>query len=191
MTEKDTLGKIDLTSDFYTVTQNLVRNKYTVKNSDGEEILQAKQKMFKMKEEFPFIDPDGNTVFTVKAKRRLDIAGDYGLIDEETGENIATLEKEFSILTHNWKIKDPEKDALMATIESRGRIMGLLRSLVSLLEFLPHKYTIYNSDRDEIGEIRGKFSLKDRYEIEIGELGKIPREAIIAAAISVDALEGE
>ncbi|PSG99282.1 MAG: hypothetical protein BRC29_04110 [Nanohaloarchaea archaeon SW_7_43_1] len=191
MKDEHTLGKIDLTDDFYTVTQNLVRNKYTVKNSDGEEILQAKQKMFKMKEEFPFTDPDGNTVFTVKAERRLDIAGDYGVVDEETGENIVTLEKEFSILTHNWKIKDPEKDTLMATIESRGRIMGLLRSLMSLLEFLPHKYTIYNSDRDEIGEIREKFSLKDRYEIEIGELGKIPREAIIAAAISVDALEGE
>lgn len=191
MTDKDSLGKIDLTDNFYTVKQNLVRNKYTVKNSEGKEILQAKQKMFKMKEEFPFTDPEGNTVFTVKAKRRLDIAGDYGIIDEESGETIAVLEKQFSILTHNWKIKDPETDALMATIESRGKIFGLLKSLVDILQFLPLKYTIYNSDRDQIGEIREKFTFRDKYEIEIGELGNIPRESIIAAAISVDALEGE
>jgi uncharacterized protein YxjI len=191
MADKDLLGKIDFTDDNYTVKQNLVRNKYKVYNSAGEEVLGAKQKLFKMKEEFPFTDPDGNVVFRIKAKRRLDIAGDYGIIDEATGDTIAILTKEFSILTHNWRIKDPETDGLIASIESRGKAMGLLRSLIDFAEFIPHKYTIYNSDRDEIGKIKGKWSLKDKYEVEIGELGNIPREAVIAAAVTVDALEGE
>jgi uncharacterized protein YxjI len=191
MKEEDLLKNIDFSDDNYTVKQNLVRNKYTVRNSKGEKILGAKQKMFKMKEEFPFTDPDGNVVFRIKAKRRLDIAGDYGIIDEATGETIAVLTKEFSILTHNWKIKDPETDGLIASIESRGKVMGLLRSLVDLAQFIPHKYTIYSADRDEIGKIQGKWSLKDKYEVELGELGNIPREAVIAAAVTVDALEGE
>lgn len=191
MVEEDLIKNIDFSEDNYTVKQNLVRNKYAVYNSGGEKILGAKQKLFKMKEEFPFTDPDGNVVFRIKAERRLDIAGDYGIIDEETGETVAVLTKEFSILTHNWKIKDPDTDGLIASIESRGKAMGLLRSLIDLAEFIPHKYTIYNADRDVIGKIEGKWSLKDKYVVELGELGNVPREALVAAAVTVDALEGE
>ncbi|MFQ3275560.1 MAG: hypothetical protein ACI9SF_000712, partial [Candidatus Nanohaloarchaea archaeon] len=41
------------------------------------------------------------------------------------------------------------------------------------------------------GKIKGKWSLKDKYEVALGELGNIPREAVISAAVTVDALEGE
>lgn len=191
MKDSDLIKGIDFSDDKYTVKQSWVRNKYAVYNSAGEKILGAKQKLFKMKEEFPFTDPDGNVVFRIKAKRRLDIAGDYGIIDEETGETVAVLTKQFSILTHNWKIKDPDTDGLIATIESRGKIWGLLRSLIELLDFIPHKYTIYNADRDEIGKIQGKWSLKDKYTVELGELGNVPKEAVVASAVTIDALEGE
>lgn len=191
MADQDLLKNIDFSDNEYTVNQSLVRNKYAVYNSSGEKILGAKQKLFRMKEEFPFTDADGNVVFRIKAKRRLDIAGDYGIVDEETGETIAILTKEFSILTHNWKIKDPETDGLIASIESRGKVMGLLRSLIGLAQLIPHRYTIYNADRDEIGKIQGKWSIRDKYSVELGELGKVPREAVIASAVTVDALEGE
>jgi len=191
MTDEDLLKNIDFSDDNYTVKQSLGRNKYAEYDSSGEKILGAKQKMFKMKEEFPFTDPEGNVVFRIKAKRRLDIAGDYGIVDEETGETVAVLGKEFSLLTHNWKIKDPETDGLIATIESRGKLMGALRSLSSLANIIPHKYTIYNADRDEIGKISGKLSLKDTYKVELGELGRVPKEAVVAAAVTIDALEGE
>lgn len=188
MTE-EILERIDLSDDNYTVKQSFIRNKYAVYNSDGVKVIGAKQKLFKMKEEFPFTDSEGNVIFRIKAKRRLDIAGDYGIIDEETGSTIAILTKEFSILKHNWKIKDPDTEALLATIESRGKMVGLIRTLSDIADFLPHKYTIYNSDRDEIGKIKGKWSLKDTYSIELGELGKVPREAVITAACTIDALE--
>ena len=188
MTE-DILGKIDFSDDNYTVKQSFIRNKYAVYNSDGEKIIGAKQKLFKMKEDFPFTDSEGNVIFRVKAKRRLDIAGDYGIIDEETGETIAILTKEFSILKHIWRIKDPDTEALLATIESRSKVIGAIRTLSDLADFLPHKYTIYNSERDQIGEIKGKWSLRATYDIELGELGKVPRKAVITAACTIDALE--
>mgnify|MGYP006934450932 CR=1 FL=1 len=191
MKDEDLLKNIDFSDDNYTVKQSLVRNKYKVMDSSGEKILGAKQKMFKMKEEFPFTDAEGNVVFRIKAQRRMDISGDYGIVDEATGETVAVLRKEFSLLTHNWKIKDPETDGLIASIESRGKLMGLLRSFSGLANIIPHKYTIYNADRDEIGKIKGKLSLKDTYSVGLGELGKVPREAVVAAAVTIDALEGE
>lgn len=189
MSEQDLLKRIDFSDNNYTVKQSFIRNKYAVYNSSGEKVIGAKQKLFKMKEEFPFTDPEGNVVFRIKAKRRLDIAGDYGVIDEETGETIATLTKEFSIFNHVWRIKDPETDGLIATIESRAKIVGLLRTFSDIADFLPHKYTIYNADRDEIGKIKGKWSLRDTYDVELGELGKVPKEAVVAAAVTIDALE--
>lgn len=167
MTE-ELIKDIDFSDDKYTVKQSFVRNKYAVYNSRDEQILGAKQKLFKMKEEFPFTDPEGNVAFRIMAKRRLDISGDYGIVDEETGKTVSVLSKEFSIFKHKWKIKDPETDGLLATIESRGKIMGALRSLSGLFELIPHRYTIYNADRDQIGEIKGHFSLRDSYTVNIG-----------------------
>ena len=185
------ISRVDLEDDRYEVKQPAIRNKYVVRNSVGDVVLRGKQKMFKMKEEFPFTDAEGNVVFRIKAQRRMDISGDYGIVDEATGETVAVLRKEFSLLTHNWKIKDPETDGLIASIESRGKLMGLLRSFSGLANIIPHKYTIYNADRDEIGKIKGKLSLKDTYSVGLGELGKVPREAVVAAAVTIDALEGE
>ena len=189
MTEEDLLERITFDDDRYLVRQSFIRNKYAVYDSENSLVLRAKQKMFKMKEEFPFTDADGNVVFRIKAKRRMDIAGDYGIVDEETGETVAVLTKEFSLLTHNWKIKDAETDGLLASIESRGKMMGLLRSLTDLAKIIPYKYRIYNADRDEIGSIKGRWSLRDEYDVELGELGNVPREAVVAAAVTVDALE--
>ena len=58
------IANIDLSDDYYTIEQSLFRNKYKVTDSEGEVVLKGKQKMLKMKEEFPFVDEDGEEVFT-------------------------------------------------------------------------------------------------------------------------------
>lgn len=182
------LSRIDLTDNKYTLKQKAVRNAYTLYDSTGEEILSTKQKLFKMKEEFPFTDPEGNEIFTVKAENIMDIAGDYAITDSETGEKIAILKKDFTIFIHSWKIQDTEGNNL-ALIQSRGKLFGLLRSISDIAQLLPHKYTIEDSSGKQTGTIQGKFSLRDKYEIELEE-GIQNKEAIIAAAITIDALEG-
>jgi hypothetical protein len=77
-----------------------------------------------------------------------------------------------------------------AEIESRSALVEFLRGLVGLFALLPHKYTIETPDGGHIGSIEGKFSIRDRYDIKIDDPGDIPKEAIVAAAIAVDALEG-
>jgi uncharacterized protein YxjI len=182
------LSRIDFSDNTYTVKQKAVRNAYRVYNSAGEEILNTKQKLFKMKEEFPFKDPEGNEVFTVKAENVMDIAGDYAITDPETGKKIAILKKDFTILVHSWRIEDTEGN-LIGHVESRGKVFGLLRALSDIFQLLPHRYTIEDGEGQQIGTIEGQFSFRDRYEINLeGEIQK--KEAILAAAITIDALEG-
>jgi uncharacterized protein YxjI len=124
----------------------------------------------------------------VKAEKVLDIAGDYALIDSESGEKFAVLKKNFTLLTHSWEIQSTDKKTL-ATVTSRGKVFGLLRSLHELMELLPHKYTIEDADGAQIGSIEERFSLRDRYDITVDK-GVEGREAIIAAVAVIDALEG-
>jgi uncharacterized protein YxjI len=183
------LSRIDFSDNSYTVKQRAVRNAYKVYNSTDEEVLQTKQKLFKMKEEFPFKDPEGNDVFSVKAENIMDIAGDYVITDSETGEKIAVLKKNFSVFVHSWEIEDGEGQSI-ASIESRGKIFGVVRTLSDIADLLPHKYSIRSPHGNEIGEIKQSFTLiKDRYEIELNE-GIENKEVILAAAITIDALEG-
>jgi uncharacterized protein YxjI len=182
------LSRIDFSDNRYKVKQKAVRNAYKVYNSAGDEVLRTKQKLFKMKEEFPFLDPDGNEVFNVKAQQIMDVAGDYAITDSATGEEIAVLKKDFTLLIHSWQIHD-RNNVKIASITSRGKAFGLLRSLSEIFELLPHKYTIEDENGKEIGRIEEKFSLRDRYTVTLEE-GVEHKEAILAAAITIDALEG-
>lgn len=188
--EADVIGGIDLDGEEYTVEQSLVRNKYKVYGPDGDLVLKSKQKLFKMKEEFPFQDADGNVVFRVKAEGILDVAGDYTITDEATEEPIAVLGKNFTLFKHVWKVRSPDDERLLATISSGSTIVEVLRSISSLFNLIPHTYTIEGPDGEDLGSIEGQFSLRDRYTIHLGDTGEVPREAMVAACVAIDALEG-
>jgi uncharacterized protein YxjI len=187
---QDLIAGVDLTDDEYHVTQSLIRNKFKVTDTDGNLVLRAKQKLFKMKEEFPFVDGDVNELFTVKAAKVLDIAGDYSILEAGSEDPVAILEKKFTFFKHEWTVKDPETDEVWAEIESRSSLVEALRAISGIFALIPHKYTIETPDGDHVGSIEGQFSIRDRYVIRIDDSGDIPREAIVAAAIAVDALEG-
>lgn len=188
----DVIAGVDLTDDEYTVRQKLIRNKYRVYDRNDDLVLKAKQKLLKMREEFPFRDADDNEVFEIKAEGVFDFAGDY-VITTADDEPLAVLDKNFTLLVHKWKIRDPESERLLARIESRGAVVELLRNIpyVSLVtQLIPHKYTIEDADGNQIGEIEGQISLHDEYEIRVGDTGGVPKEAVVAGAIAIDALEG-
>lgn len=183
------IGGVALDDDTYTVEQSHFRNKYKVYDSTGNLVLTSKQKMFKMKEEFPFHDADGNVVFRVKAKNVFDVAGDYVLVDERSGEPVVVLDKNFTFFHHRWTIRLPDGTEI-AEVASRSALLEALRSLVDVLSFLPHKYSITTPEGDSIGEIEGHFSLRDKYDVRIHDAGSLPKTALVAGAIAIDALEG-
>ncbi|MEF8776191.1 MAG: hypothetical protein V5A43_06775 [Haloarculaceae archaeon] len=184
------IAAIDLTDDAYTVEQNLIRNKYRAYDSNGDVVLRAKQKMFKLKEEFPFVDPDGNDAFTVKAAGMLDIAGNYVIHDSETGEELVVLDNDFSYFQDSWTIRDADDGARVARIDSRGAGITLIRKLVPFGEWLPHKYEITDTAGNHVGTVEGEFSLKDRYQITIDDASQVPKEPVVAAAMVIDAIQG-
>jgi len=180
---------VDFTDTRYTVEQSLVRNKYKAMDSDGNTVLRGKQKMFKMKEEFPFSDGDGADVFTVRAGGVVDVAGSYVLSDAQTGEDVVVLDNDFSVFRDTWKIRDADTEAVLAEINSRGALITLARNNLPFGHLIPHKYEITDSDGRHVGRIDGQFSMRDRYEIELDDTSTVPKEPILAAAMVIDAIQ--
>jgi len=181
---------LDLTDDSYTVEQSLIRNKYKAMDEAGNVVVRGKQKMLKMKEEFPFTDADGDDVFTVKAGGIIDVAGNYVLTDSQTGEELVILDNDYSIMQDTWKIRDARDERKIAQIDSRGALVTLARNIVPFGSWIPHKYEITDIDGNHVGNIDGQLSLKDRYEITIDDASSVPKEPIIAAAMVIDAIQG-
>ena len=180
---------IELSDDQYTVEQSLIRNKYKALDADGDVVLRGKQELFELKEQFPFIDADGEEVFTVKAGSVIDVAGDYLLTDARTGEDLVVLNNDFSLLQDTWTVRDPDHDGALARIDSRGALVTLARHYVPFGNWIPHKYEITDPEGDHVGTVAGQFSLRDRYEIDIDDASDVPKEPIVAAAMVIDAIQ--
>ena len=185
------ISTVDLDDDRYEVKQSAIRNKYVVRDSAGNVVLRGKQKLFKMKEEFPFVTGDGEDAFTVKAGGIMDVAGNYAITDSGTGEEVVVLDEDFSLFVENWTIRDPDTGAALATIRSKSKPLAALRHLVSVANLIPNKYEIFDADGDHVGDIEGQFSLRDTYTVSIDDASTVPKEAVVAAACILDALENK
>jgi uncharacterized protein YxjI len=183
------ISGLDLTGNEYRVEQSLIRSKYKAMDSAGNTILRGKQKMFKMKEEFPFKDPQGNEVLRVKASGIVDVAGDYVLSDARTDEELIILDNDFSILQDVWKIRDAATEAKLAEITSRGAAVMLARHYIPFGALIPHKYEITDAAGNHVGNINGQLSFRDKYDITIDDASNVPKESIVAAAMVIDAIQ--
>ncbi|GAB3697034.1 LURP-one-related/scramblase family protein [Halorubrum pallidum] len=185
------ISTVALDGDRYEVKQSAIRNKYTVRDGTGSVVLRGKQKLFKLKEEFPFVTGDGEDAFTVKAGGIMDVAGNYAIRDAGTGEEVVVLDEEFSLFVENWTVRDPDTGAPLATIRSKNKLLSALRHLVGLANLVPNKYEIVDADGGHVGDIEGKFSLRDAYTVTIDDASDVPKEAVVAAACILDALENK
>jgi uncharacterized protein YxjI len=180
---------LDLQDDSYTVEQSLVRNKYRAVDDDGEVVLRGKQKLFKMREELPFTDGAGNDVFTVTAGGIVDVAGNYALTDDQTGEEVVVLDNDFSVLQDTWTVRDPEDGTALARLESRGALYTLARHYLPLGFLIPHRYEITDPEGGHVGTVQAHVSLRDRYDISVDDASDVPTEPIVATAMVIDAIQ--
>jgi len=185
------ISTVDLDDDRYEVKQSMIRNKYVVRDSAGDVVLRGKQKMFKMKEEFPFVTGDDEDAFSVKAGSIMDIAGNYTITDSGTGEEVVVLDEDYSLFVENWTIRDPDTGEALATIKSKNKLLSALRHLFSAANLVPNKYEIFDANGGHVGDIEGKFSMRDAYTVTIDDASDVPKEAVIAAACILDALENK
>jgi uncharacterized protein YxjI len=185
------ISTVNLNDDRYEVKQSMIRNKYVVRDSAGDVVLRGKQKMFKLKEEFPFVTGDDEDAFSVKAGSIMDIAGNYTITDSGTGEDVVVLDEDYSLFVENWTIRDPDTGETLATIKSKNKLLSALRHLFSAANLVPNKYEIFDADGGHVGDIEGKFSMRDAYTVTIDDASNVPKEAVIAAACILDALENK
>lgn len=185
------ISTVDLRDDQYEVKQSVIRNKYVVRDSAGHVVLRGKQKLFKMKEEFPFVTGDDEEAFSVTAGGIMDIAGNYTITDAGTGEDVVVLDEDFSLFVENWTIRDPDTGEPLATIQSKNKLLSALRHLISVANLIPNKYEIFDADGGHVGNIDGAFSLRDTYTVTVDDASDIPKEAVLAAACVLDALENQ
>ena len=185
------ISTVDLSDDRYEVQQSLVRNKYSVTDSAGDVVLRGKQKLFKLKEEFPFVTGDDEDAFSVKAGGIVDIGGNYAIVDAGTGEEVVVLDEDYSLFVENWTVRDPDTGEALATIKSKNKLLSGLRHLVSVANLIPNKYEIFDADGGHVGDIEGQFSMRDAYTVTIDDASDVPKEAVVAAACILDALENQ
>ena len=181
---------IELTDDRYTVEKSLIRNRYAAYDAAGDVVLRGKQKLFKLKEAFPFVDADGEDVFTVKAASMIAVAGSYVLSDARTGQELVVLDNDFSIFQDTWTIRGADSGEKIARIDSRGALVTLARHYLPFGALIPHEYEITDASGGHVGRIEGQLSIRDRYEITIDDASDVPREAVVAAAMVVDTIQG-
>jgi uncharacterized protein YxjI len=185
------ISTVELDDDRYEVKQSMIRNKYVVRDSAGNVVLRGKQKMFKMKEEFPFVTGDDEDAFSVKAGSILDVAGNYTITDSGTGEEVVVLDEDYSLFVENWTVRDPDTGEALASIKSKNKLLSALRHLFGPANLVPNKYEIFDAEGDHVGDIEGKFSLRDAYTVIIDDASDVPKEAVIASACILDALENK
>ena len=190
MTGAYDISGLELNDDTYEVKQALVRNKYRAMDPRGNVVLRGKQELFKMKEQFPFVGPNDQEVFTVEAGGIIDVAGNYTLTDSQTDEPLLVLDNDYSLFRDVWKIRDADDERELAEITSRGALVTLARNSLPFGGWIPHKYEITDPDGNHVGNIDGQLSLKDEYQITIDDASSVPKEAVVAAAMVIDAIQG-
>jgi len=191
MTDDYEIAGIELTDDSYTVEQGLIRSKYKAMDASGNVVLRAKKKLVSVGDKFPFHDDNENEVFRVSSEFGMNMKRDYVMVDSQAEEEVALLDNKFSLFTQKWQIRDPDTEDVMATIETRNAVIAFARSRMGTLgKLFPVQFDIKDASGNVIGGIDGQLSLKDRYDVSLDDVGDLPRETILAAAMVIDAIEG-
>ncbi|WP_178915138.1 hypothetical protein [Natronomonas gomsonensis] len=189
MTDTDPIANVDLTGSDYVIKRSLFRTEFRVYDDSGTLVLKTRRKRFEMRETFPLLDSSGRPAYDVEAGSVFEFAGDYTLTEAGTDDVIAVLERDCTSFKHVWRVRSPDGD-LWAVIESQRTLLDAARNVVEVIGWRPREYTITGPNGEAFGRLEGRFSLWDTHDLHVGDSGDAPKESLVAAAIAIDALEG-
>jgi uncharacterized protein YxjI len=185
---------LGLSGTQYTVEQTgqdkNFRPEYEARDVTGDTLFRCAYNMYEGNDSFPFVDADGDELFTVEATGTWDIAGDYLLTDSQTGDDLVVLDNDLSLLQDTWRIRDAGDESLLAELTSRGGLLTVGRKLLPVGQFIGHRFDITDADGNSVGTIESDFAIHDEYNITISDRSSVPVDAIVAAAVVVDAIQG-
>ena len=124
-----------------------------------------------------------------EVRQKIAIGNKYRIYED--GEPILESAQKKLRLKEDFRFTDPETGETLATIRSKSKPLSVLRHLVGIANLIPNKYEIFDAHGAHVGDIEGAFSLRDAYTVTIDDASGVPKEAVIAAACILDALENQ
>lgn len=167
-----------------------LRPEYEARDVTGETVFRCTYNMYEGKDAFPFVDEDGEELFTVEATGTVDVAGSYVLTDGQTCDDLVVLDNDVSLLGDTWRIRDAEDGTVLAALASRGGLVALGRTLLPVGRFIGHRFEITDVEDRPVGTIESGFGIRDQYEITISDASSVPIDPIVAATVVVDGIQG-
>lgn len=194
----DAIAGLDLTDNYYRVRQQLILSRYSVYDQNDNKILKARNKIFSLKTDIPFSIPgEDEPVFRVLSERLLNISNNYELREEGSDDLLAVIDRKRTLLNQVWRIRDPDDNSIVATIQNDNTMLQFLRTyggivplIPNFFALIPHTYNVTDVNDQKIGELDGELSIRDEYDLNLKDSGELDRESMIASIIAIDALEG-
>lgn len=151
---------------------------------DGELILYSEIDDSEIREDLVLVDRNDERKLTLTTNPKLDVPVSYSIVDEEEGEVIGGLRRDWGFIRHQWKLIDGDNQTI-GKIKEDFLSLSLIRRYVTSL--LPFKYDLISQDGEKIADIDGKFMFRDFYTIKIRK--DVDPRLAVPATIAIDSIE--
>jgi uncharacterized protein YxjI len=181
----------------------MVINQYEFSlEEDGEPFAFVEQARFKFKEDIRFFTDDSKTeeLLRIKARQRFDPRARYDVTAPD-GTKVGEIQKVFgaSLLRSTYEIH-PANGGDPVIARERSLPVALFRRLVGFVPYLgdvadwlpiPYHFDFMRGDRVIGSHERKRWSLRDRYTIDMSDDPErtVDRRMILAIAVGIDALQ--
>lgn len=174
----------------------LIGGTFFVHDPNGNLVLYASLKAFKLKEDITLYTGEDKTeeVLKIKARNILDFGATYDVTDAKTGQSIGALRRKGleSMFQDSWAILDPG-DREMGTIREDSTVLALIRRFVEYVTLLlPQKFNVEIGNRP-VGlytQRKNPFSTKLEADFTADTDNLFDRRLALAAGILLVAIEG-
>jgi hypothetical protein len=183
----------------YVVSRKLMKligGTFFVHDPNGQLVLYANLKAFKLKEDIRLYTGEDKTeeVLSIKARSILDFGATYDVTDVKSGQSVGALRRKGfeSLFQDSWAILDPQ-DRELGTIREDSTILALIRRFVEYVSFfLPQKFHAEIGGRPVafFSQRKNPFSSKLEADFSPDTSNLFDRRLALAAAILLVAIEG-
>lgn len=154
--------------------------------TEGQTMAVAQQKRLAFKEEVTFFTDDAKTrsVFSFKARKKLDLNAGYDIFDEQR-QQIGFFRKDFgaSLLRSTFHVEGP---GFAGTGQERSQAVALLRRFTDL-PFLSVHFDFTSTEGTPLLSSERQFKLRDRYTVDVPDQ-RVDFRVAAALAVGLDAL---
>jgi len=174
----------------------LIGADFYVDDANGQLILFANQKGFKLKEDIRLFTGEDkqHEIIRIGARKIIDIAATYDVWDSATNQKLGAFKRRGwkSMIQDEWAVLD-NNDQEIGTIKEDSMALALVRRFIDYAKyFLPQSYTLTLGEHavGEYKQTRNPLLMKMMCDFSGDASGAFDRRLGIAAAVLLCAIEG-